>query len=265
MRTIRISLKAALLDVKCTFRNGQSLGFTMLLPVILLMIFAGIFGAKIPGTDVSGSQYYTASIMGSIMMSTGFVSTAIGVSRDRDFGLLKRLAGTPMPKASFFLARVSATMMVILMQIVLLIGLGKLFYDLSFPTTIGKWATLAFVVIVGGMSSTFLGIAVGGRIKNSEAAPAVVNLPFIILQFLSGVFIRFSLIQSDVMRNIASIFPLRWMALGVRSVFLPDAYVREGEIPASWQHDKTLAMLGIWLLVSFALCMVTFRWVDERK
>jgi ABC-2 type transport system permease protein len=262
-RILRIGLQRAILEIKGTLRNGQSLGFTLLFPIVLLVLFATIFNGTFKGTGVSVSQYYVASIMGSMVMSTGFVSTAISVAFDRDAGLLKRLAGTPMPKASFFIGRVIAVFLLVLAQAVILIILGVVFYDLRLPASAGRWFTFAWVIVLGTLSSALLGLAVGGRIRNAKASPAVVNLPFVVLQFISGVFLPFTDLSSTL-KTISGLFPLRWLAQGMRSVFLSDSFQLKEE-HLSWQHGRMFLTLAIWLIIGLALCLTTFKWVDERR
>jgi ABC-2 type transport system permease protein len=262
-RILRIGMQRAILEIKASLRNGQSLGFTLLFPIVLLVLFATIFGGKIDGTDVKVSQYYVAGIIGSVVMSTGFVSTAISVAFDRDAGLLKRLAGTPMPKASFFIGRVVAVFLLVLAQIAILIVLGVAFYHLKLPSSAGRWFTFAWVIVLGTLASTLLGLAVGGRISNAKAAPAVVNLPFVVLQFISGVFLPFNQL-SDTLKTVSGFFPLRWLGQGMRSVFLPDSF-QAVEQHQSWQHGRMFVTLMIWLIVGLVLCLTTFKWVDEKK
>ena len=52
---------------------------------------------------------------------------------------------------------------------------------------------------------------------------------------------------------------LAWMALGMRAVFLPDAYrvLEQGEV---WNLGGAAIALGIWLVVGLVLARVTFRW-----
>jgi ABC-2 type transport system permease protein len=263
-RVIRIGLQRAVLEVKSSLRNGQSLGFTLLFPIIMLVLFASIFSGTVTGTDVTYSQYYVAGIIGSVVMSTGFVGTAISVAFDRDAGLLKRLAGTPMPKGSFFLGRVIGVFLIVMAQVVILLVLGVALYSLKLPSDAGHWFTFAWVILLGTLSSTLLGLAIGGRVRNAKAAPAVVNLPFIALQFVSGIFISFNQLGKG-MRTFSGLFPLRWLAQGMRSVFLPDGYARAAEEHMSWQHGRMALTLAIWLVIGAVLCLTTFRWVDERR
>jgi ABC-2 type transport system permease protein len=262
-RILRIGMQRAILEVKASLRNGQSLGFTLIFPIVLLVLFATIFSGTFEGTGVSVAQYYVAGIMGSVVMSTGFVSTAISVAFDRDAGLLKRLAGTPMPKASFFIGRVIAVFLLVLAQVAILIILGVVFYHLDLPSSAGRWLTFAWVLVLGALTSTLLGLAVGGRIRNAKAGPAVVNLPFVVLQFISGVFLPFNQLPATI-KTVAGFFPLRWLSQGMRSVFLSDSYqVKEEHM--SWQHGRMFITLAIWLVVGLALCLTTFTWVDERR
>jgi ABC-2 type transport system permease protein len=263
-RILRIGGQRAVLEIKASLRNGQSLGFTLIFPIVLLVLFSTIFSGKIKGTGgVSIAQYYVAGIMGSVVMSTGFVSTAISVAFDRDAGLLKRLAGTPMPKASFFIGRVVAVFLLVLAQAAILIILGMVFYHLRLPSRAGRWFTFAWVMVLGTLTSALLGLAVGGRIRNAKAGPAVVNLPFVVLQFISGVFLPFS-DMSGTLKTIAGLFPLRWLAQGMRSVFLPDSY-QAVEEHLNWQHGRMFITLAIWLVIGLTLCLTTFKWVDERR
>ena len=80
----------------------------------------------------------------------------------------------------------------------------------------------------------------------------------IVLQFVSGVYFVFSDLPGW-MQTAASVFPLRWMTLGMRSVFLPDSYV-VAEPGGSWEHGLTALVLLVWLVVGTALCLRTFRW-----
>ena len=56
----------------------------------------------------------------------------------------------------------------------------------------------------------------------------------------------------------ASVFPLRWLAQGVRSVFLPDSAARLEA--GSWQHGLVALVLLAWIAGGLVVCARTFRW-----
>ena len=67
-----------------------------------------------------------------------------------------------------------------------------------------------------------------------------------------------------VLQRVAALFPLKWMAQGMRSVFLPDAYTRF-EPAGSWETGLTLLVLGAWTVGALALCLRTFRWTARGR
>jgi ABC-2 type transport system permease protein len=249
-------------ELKSFVRNGQSVGFTLAFPIMMLFLFASIFSGTVDGTGVTGSQLYVAGLIGSSTLSTGFVNTAISLAFERQRGELKRLAGTPMPKVAFFVGRGLCVLVVTTAQVVVLVAAGLVFYDLSLPRSLAKWATFVGVLALGTFGSTLLGLAVGGRVRNAKAAPAVVNLPFVFLQFISGVFIQFRDLPS-ALQTFSGFFPLRWLAQGMRSVFLPDTFATQ-EPSGTWQHPLMWTMLAAWSLVGLAVCLRWFRWVDDQ-
>jgi ABC-2 type transport system permease protein len=117
------------------------------------------------------------------------------------------------------------------------------------------------VLLLGVISSTLLGIAVSSVPKSAKSAPAVTNIPFIALQFISGVYVNFAELPGGA-RSFASLFPLKWMAQGFRSVFLPDSYLAV-EPSHSWQHGTMALVLLGWSVVAALLCVRTFRWVKK--
>ncbi len=249
-------------EMKSFVRNPQSIGFSLAFPVMMLFLFASIFRGQVRDSGVTVSQLYVAGLIGSAALSTGFVNTAIRVAFDRERGELKRLAGTPMPKIAFFVGRGATVLVMTALQVAVLLAAGVILYDLTLPSDIGRWLTFLGVLGLGVFSSTLLGLAVGGRVRNANAAPAVVNLPFVALQFISGVFIPFTQLPSS-MHTLSAFFPLRWLAQGMRSVFLPDRY-QVNEPSGTWQHPLMWAILAGWCLVGLLVCVRWFRWVDRE-
>ena len=81
----------------------------------------------------------------------------------------------------------------------------------------------------------------------------------LVLQFISGVYLQFSGLPSW-MQNIASLFPLKWMAQGMRAVFLPESFAAL-EPSGAWDLGLVALVLLGWLVVGLVLSLVTFRWI----
>jgi ABC-2 type transport system permease protein len=181
---------------------------------------------------------------------------------DRYDGALKRLAGTPMPKASYFIGKLGLTMVAGVAQTVLMLGAGVLLYGLHLPSDAKHWLVLAGIFVLGNLSCSLLGIAYSRVPRDAKNAPAYVTPPYLFLQFISGVFFVITDL-SKPLQQLASLFPLRWMASGLRYVFLPDGFGR-GEPGGSWHLGVSFLVLGLWLVGSFVLCLRTFRFTDDR-
>ncbi len=200
--------------------------------------------------------------MASGLGSVTFVSLSIGIATERDSGDLKRLMATPMPKMAYFIGKTIQVLVTMMLEFALIIAVGVLLYGVRLPSSGTKWLTFVWVSALGSVACALLGIAMSSVPKNAKSAAAVVNLPFVALQFLSGVFVSFSDL-SPTLRTIASLFPLKWITQGYRSVFLPDAYLKV-EPGGSWQHGLGALVLAGWVVVGLLLCARTFRWQRDR-
>jgi ABC-2 type transport system permease protein len=260
---LRVGLARAGLEIKSYFRNKQAVVFTFALPVVLLVLFGAIFTGTAGDTGVPMRQVLIAGIIASGLMSTTFSSLAVSIAIERDDGTLDRLAATPMPKAAYFIGKIILVFVTGLSETALLLAVGTLFYGLELPSSAGRWFTLAWVVTLGIVACALTGIAYSRLAPNARSAAAVVQLPFLSLQLISGVFFLFTDLPK-VMQIIASVFPLKWLAQGLRSVFLPDSFAAS-EPAGTWEHGRTAVVLFVWTLVAFAACLATFRWRRDRE
>ena len=245
------------LEIRQFARQRESVVFTLFFPVILLIIFGSVFKNTIaPG--VTFSQYFVAGMIASGLVNTGFQALAITIPLERDFGALKRLRGTPMPASSYFIGKAILVSVSMVVQILMLIGFGVIFFGLKMPTDVSKWIEFAWLVLLGSACSTALGIAFSIVPKSGRGASAVVSPIVIILQFFSGVFFIFTQLPSW-MQQIAAIFPLKWLTQGMRSVFLPDSFAVQ-EVAKSWETGRTFLILVLWLIIGVFFSVRKFKW-----
>jgi ABC-2 type transport system permease protein len=157
------------IETRRFLRQRESVVFTIGLPVLLLCIFGSVFHDDIEGTDVPFSQYFAAGMIASGLLNSGFQALAIGICIERDNGGLKRLAGSPMPRASYFVGKFLLVATISLLQIGLLISVGVAFFGLDWPTPYG-WFTFAWLWLLGGVSCALLGIAFSSVPRDGESS-----------------------------------------------------------------------------------------------
>lgn len=258
--TLALGYGRGKLEIRQFMRQRESVVFTLLFPLMLMAIFGSVFKDTIaPG--VTFSQYFVAGMIASGMVNSGFQQLAIVIPMERDFGSLKRLRGTPMPVASYFIGKSILVLVSMIFQVALLLLGGVLFFGLHMPSDPQKWFTFAWLVLLGTASSTALGIAFSVVPKSGRGASAVVSPVVIILQFFSGVFFIFTQLPSW-MQQVAAIFPLKWLCQGMRSVFLPEGFASH-EVAHSWENGKTFLILTAWLVAGLIISIRTFKWSRE--
>lgn len=248
-------------ELKQFFRAKEQVVFTFTFPAIILVLLGSIFNDSY-GPGVKVGQVFAASMIGAGIVATSFLNLGINVALDREDGTLKRLRGTPMTAASYFIGKMILVAVASLAEVVVLLVVGMILFDVSLPTEATKWLTFAWVFVLSIASCSLLGIAISSLARSAQSAAAVVNVPYIALQFMSGVYITIDNIP-DWMRNIGSLFPIKWAAQGFRSVFLPDSMMAR-EAAGSWELGKTAMVLGTWCVLGLALCLLTFRWTNKR-
>jgi ABC-2 type transport system permease protein len=249
----------ASVELKEFFRQRESVIFTLLLPVLLLVVFGAVLDYDI-GFGVTFTQYFMAGIIAAGILGASLQNMAISIAAERSDGTLKSLAGTPMPRSAYFVGKIVQVLAVTLVIIVVLLLIGVVFYDIELPTG-ADWITFAWVTALGAAACTLLGIALSSLAKTGRSASATVTPFALLLQFISGVFFRFSTIPTW-MQTVASFFPLKWMGQGLRSVFLPDALAAQ-EPAGSWELGRVALVLGVWCVAGLLLCIATFRWQER--
>ena len=249
----------ASVELKEFFRQRESVVFTLMFPVILLVVFGAVLDYDI-GNGVTFTQYFMAGVIAAGILGASLQNMAISIATERSDGTLKSLAGTPMPKSAYFVGKIVQVLVVTLAIVVILMAIGALVYGVDLPSG-SDWLTFAWVTVLGSAACTLLGIAVSSLAKNGRSASAMVTPIALVLQFISGVFFLFSQVP-NWLQTVAALFPLKWMAQGLRSVFLPDALAAQ-EPAGSWELGRVALVLALWCIAGLLLCVATFRWQDR--
>ena len=131
--TLRLGLARTAIELRMFFRERDSMVFTFAFPVIMLFIFGSVFNQEIvPG--VAFKQYFVAGMLASGVVLSSFQSLAISIAMEREDGTLKRLRGTPMPPAAYFLGKIGLVVVSSVIQAAVLLGVGAAVFGLHLPT-----------------------------------------------------------------------------------------------------------------------------------
>jgi ABC-2 type transport system permease protein len=253
-------------ETKGYFRSPDAVFFTFLFPMLMLGIFAAAFSSRGdiglgPGSPdhVSVAEYYLPGMLAAGILLSGVQNLAVDIAGEKGDGTLKRLGGTPLSPVSYFLGKLGRVFVTGVLQAAMLLVVAKFAFGVALPSSAQAWITFVWVFVLGIVTSALLGIALSALPRSSRSATAVVVPIVLVLQFISGVYLQFSMLPTW-MQNLASVFPLKWIAQGMRSVFLPDGF-KVLEQNGTWDLGWIAVWLAVWLVVGLVVSRLTFRWI----
>lgn len=267
-RTIRLGVSRIGYELKVYSRQGDSVFFTFLFPILMLSIFAvsfsgmGNLGAAPDGSGgISWAAYYLPGMIAAGMLLSGVQNLGVDIATEKGDGTLKRLGGSPLPVISYFIGKIGMVFLSAVVQAALILLVARVAFDVELPTDPEKWLLFAWVFVLGVITSCVLGIALSALPRSGKSATAVVIPIVLLLQFISGVYLQFTMLP-EWLQNFASVFPLKWMAQGMRAVFLPESFAML-EQTESWNLPWVAIVMSIWFVVGLLLTRMTFRWIRK--
>lgn len=256
--TMRVGKARARLELLLFFREPAQVIFSFAYPVLMMLIFASVFRNDTVAGNVTYKQYFLSGIAATGIMLASFQALGIRIALERDEGELARLQALGTPPASYFMGKAAQVLATTTLQLVTLLIVARFAFEVPMPIDASHWLTFAWVAVLGSLAGTILGVAVSLLPRRGRSADTIVASIALVLQFFSGVFFVFSRLPTW-MRDVAAIFPLKWLTQGMRSAFLPDA-AKHAEVSGSWQHGWIAAVLGTWIVLGVVVCARNFRW-----
>jgi ABC-2 type transport system permease protein len=263
MSTLALGASRIGMETKTYFRSPDTLFFTFFFPFVMLAIFSAAFSAQgevgPPGSEISVGAYYLPGMIAAGILLSGVQNLAVDIALEKSNGTLKRLGATPLSPMGYFIGKIGQVFVTGVLQAGLLLLAGRLVLGIDLPTEPEKWLTFAWVFALGLVTSALVGIALSALPRSGKSATAVVIPTVLLLQFMSGVYLQWNMLPAWL-QDVAGLFPLKWIAQGMRSVFLPEGW-EVLEQQESWNLPGIAIALGIWLVVGVVLSRLTFRWI----
>jgi ABC-2 type transport system permease protein len=238
-------------DLLAFLRNRQSRFFTLVLPILFLVIFVSVFGNhKIGPQNVKASTYYVPGIAALAVIAGSFVNLVISVTAQRESGVLKRRRATPVPAWVLIGGRTLTAIVVALTVMTVLLLIGRFAYGVKLPTSTIPGVILT--AVVGAVSFCCLGYALTTVIKNEDAAQPTVQALILPLYFISGIFIP-NVNLPTWLKDVAEVFPVQHLSDGLHHAFDPATH-GAGIV---WSD---IGVLALWGAVGLAFALWRFTW-----
>jgi ABC-2 type transport system permease protein len=243
-------------DVRIGLRNPRARFFTFVFPLLLLVIFAGVFGSGhtvMDGVRVKLTTFYVAGILTLSIVVASYGNLVVAISSLRESGVLKRRRATPVPPAVLIASQALATLVTVVAMASILLLVGKLAYGVGIAPA--ALAAAACTGIVGTVALACVGYAVSALIDSAEAAQPIVQATLLPMWFLSGVFIPAAKL-SGTLRTIASWFPVEHLASSLQLAIVHSSFTAA-------LSATDLLVLAAWGVGAAGVAAWRFSWLPS--
>jgi ABC-2 type transport system permease protein len=239
--TARMLAAQTRMELRLLLRNGEQVGLTLVIPLLLLVFFNLRLLYSIEGRRI---DFVVPSILALAIMSAAFTGLAIGTGFERKYGVLKRLGATALPRSVLLAGKTLAVLILEAGQTVLIcaVGLGLGWRPHGDPVSV------ALLLVLGTVAFGGLGLLLAGTLR-AEVTLATANLVWLVLLFAGGIAIplsKYPQAADDLLR------------------YLPSAALSDGLHQISqdghvWPLRPALTLL-VWAAVALPAAARWFRW-----
>ena len=217
------------------------------LPAILFpALFYIFFGVLMNQHDPQAATYLlctygTFGIIGPALFSFG-----AGLAVERGQGWLDIKDASPMPASAQIVSRLLVSMG---FSVMVLASLGLVAFTMAdVNLSLTQVLTLSTILVFGGLPFCLLGLTLGLLLK-AESAPAVVNLVYLPMSFLSGLWIPLTMLPNFLQTFAEFLPPYHLSQLALKVV----------DLDAGGSAGKHLATLAVFTVVFFGLALIAFN------
>ncbi len=243
-------------DLLASARNPRARFFTFVFPILLLVIFAGVFGngwTVVDGVRVHLTRFFVPGILSLSIVSAAYANLVQVVTTARETGILKRRRATPAPGWLLVGGQALSTLAIAVLMSALLLVVARIGWSVTFGA--GAIAAMGLAVVVGTLALACIGYAVAGLIGSPDAAQPIVQATTLPLYFISGVWIATANLP-HTLRGIGSLFPIEHLAAAAHL-----ASVRTSFSAALAPGD--LLVLAVWGAAAALFAARRFTWLPR--
>jgi ABC-2 type transport system permease protein len=240
---LRSTLAMTRMELRLTARRGENVLVTIVIPAAVLLFFATV--GILPTAAGRPVDFLLPGSLALAIIATSLVNLGIVTAYDRHYGVLKRLGGSPLPRAGLLAAKMLAVVVVELVQVALLVAIATLVLGWR-PSAGASPLAAAASLVLGTLVFAGLGLLMAGRLR-AEATLASANGLFLVFLLLGGIVIPIDHLPAPL-EAVAAVLPANTLSDGFRAAL------------AGGDALGPLAALAGWAVVAVGLAAATFRW-----
>lgn len=239
------------MELKLFIRDFFSFFFALVFPVLMLLLFGGIYGNEpiYEGADIGMMDISVPAYSVMVIGVTGLMSLPLTLSGYKEKKIYKRFDATPVGKKSIMLAQALINLIMTLIGIVILLVVGTLFYQIQIKGTFLPICVSVLFSIAALFSMGFLFTAIGQDLKSTSL---LCYLFYFIMLFLSGATMP-DILFPDTIKKVSSFLPMTYAVDLMQGVFAGDNLSL---------HGTELFILGILTVICTVIGAVLYRKKD---
>ena len=254
--SLMLVLHQARYDLLGVLRNRQARFFTLIMPLLFLVIFCGVFGngtVKTHGIHEKLSTTYVPGLSALAVIASSFVNLVISITAQRENGVLKRRRATPVSAWVLIAGRTLTAIGMSLVVVAVMLAVGRVAYGVTLPTS--TIPGVAFTAVVGSVTFCVLAYALSTAIRSEDSAQPMVQAIMLPLYFISGVFVAQSIMPSWL-RRVAEVFPVEHLSDGLHRAYDPTVH----GVGIVWSD---IGVLALWAAIGLAVALRRFSWLPK--
>lgn len=263
LHAVRLGLRRGLIEFRHQMTSAQDVIFTLVITASFVLVLFLQRDATVPGTDLPLTMATLPGMLGMLIPVNGMVGAVGTLSVEREDGTLLRAKALPQGMVGYLVSRVTCLSLSTVASLILMIVAGLFLVDGLREVGVGGWLTVAWLTVLGLLSSLPLGAIIGSLAANPQAATGLSMLTVGGMTAVSGIFYPISAL-AGWMQGVAQIFPLYWLGLGMRSALLPDG-AAAAEIGGSWRPVETTLVLVAWAVAGLLAAPPILRRTARRE
>lgn len=243
---LRMALALAMYEFRLVLRRGEGLLITFVIPAGVLVVFSAFdtSGGTAAGRPVDRLLPGSVSLA---VIAASLVSLAISTGFERQYGVIKRLGGSPAGSGVVVAAKTASVVIVELVQMILLVGIALLV--LAWVPGAGASIPLTLAALVlGTVAFAGFGLLLAGTLR-AEATLALANLLFLLSMVVGGIVLPIERLPG-ALAAVAGVLPAaaltRTLSIGLGA--------------ATGDATEPLVLLAAWAVGLAFLAARTFRW-----
>lgn len=234
-------------NFKMFYREKEGFYWTVLMPSLIYVALSVLPIGKALGNNLKYSNYVLPGIIAMTIMQGGIYGLAYWMVDLKARGIIKRLLATPIKQWQLAISLVSARLLIVIAQVIILTLLGVLAFKADF---VGNVFSTLILVLLGGAIFLLTGLLISTFAKSYDSAAPITSAIGLPLTFLGNIFYPVDALPHGL-QIFAKLLPITYLSDGLRQAYLyPFNFTLIG---------KDILILAVWLVLMLVITLSIFR------